>query len=73
MMLSIGNDSVLNIAEAVGLPSVSSFNRNFLKETGMSPREYRRNNAKAVRKGERNNVLRLEGWTRAESRPETED
>ena len=73
MMLSIGNDSVLNIAAAVGLPSISSFNRNFQKETGMSPREYRKNNAKAARKGERNSVLRLEGWTRAESRPETED
>ena len=73
MMLSIGNDSVLNIAEAVGLPSISSFNRNFQKETGMSPREYRKNNARAVHKREWNSILWLEGWTRAESRPDTED
>ncbi len=35
-------DPVLNISEAVGFHSVSSFNRLFIRLMGISPREYRR-------------------------------
>lgn len=38
------NDSVQKIAERVGYETVSTFNRNFLKYAGTTPRRYRRTN-----------------------------
>ncbi len=73
MMLSIGNDSILNIAAEVGIPSISSFNRNFLKETGRSPREYRQSAGGETHRNKKESILRLSGWTRAESRPDDTD
>ncbi len=70
MMLSVGNDSILNIAAAVGMPSISSFNRNFQKETGVSPREYRQSMGYGTQGHKKESILMLSGWTRAESRPE---
>ena len=67
LMLSLSSESILNIASAVGIPSVSSFNRNFQKETGLSPREYRKRQGGGRKK---ESILRLSGWTRAESRPD---
>ena len=41
ILLANTNDPVLTIAQAVGMPSASSFNRNFQQVVGMSPRQYR--------------------------------
>lgn len=55
------NEPVLNIAQAVGMPSVSSFNRNFQQVMGMSPRQYRASTAQhSPRKGQ---ILPYKGWT----------
>lgn len=54
------NEPVLNIAQAVGMPSVSSFNRNFQQVMGTSPRQYR---TATVRQGPRKGqVLPYKGW-----------
>ena len=44
VMLLNSDEPVLTIAQAVGMPSVSSFNRNFQQVMGMSPRQYRATN-----------------------------
>lgn len=41
ILLANTNEPVLSIAQAVGMPSASSFNRNFQQVVGMSPRQYR--------------------------------
>lgn len=58
------NDPVLNIAQAVGMASVSSFNRNFQQVMGMSPRQYR---ATAHRPSpKKGSILPYRGWTMPE-------
>ena len=55
------DDPVLNIAQAVGMSSVSSFNRNFQQVMGMSPRQYR---ATAHRPSpKKGSILPYRGWT----------
>ena len=55
------DDPVLNIAQAVGMASVSSFNRNFQQVMGMSPRQYRASaHRPSPRKG---SILPYRGWT----------
>ncbi len=55
------DDPVLNIAQAVGMSSVSSFNRNFQQVMGMSPRQYRASaHRPSPRKG---SILPYRGWT----------
>lgn len=59
------SDSVLSIAQAVGIPSASSFNRNFQQIVGMSPKQYR---AEAERTGKASRpsgpqVVTYNGWT----------
>lgn len=41
-MLLLGDESVTDVAQAVGYEDVSGFNRQFLSAFGMPPREYRR-------------------------------
>lgn len=54
------DEPVLNIAQSVGMSSVSSFNRNFQKVMGMSPRQYRES---AHRPCPRNSsILPYRGW-----------
>lgn len=54
------DDPVLSIAQAVGMPSVSSFNRNFQQVMGMSPRQYRESSQRpSPRKG---SILPYRGW-----------
>ena len=64
ILLANTNDPVLSIAQAVGMPSASSFNRNFQQLMGMSPRQYRANldqtGDSSCRSGE---VLAYKGWT----------
>lgn len=54
--------SILDISEAVGFHSISSFNRAFLKRTEMSPREWRKkyNSGQTVTK--KGPVLEFRGW-----------
>lgn len=55
------DEPVLNIAQAVGMSSVSSFNRNFQQVMGMSPRQYR---ATAHRPSpKKGSILPYRGWT----------
>lgn len=64
ILLANTNEPVLSIAQAVGMPSASSFNRNFQQVVGMSPRQYRasldQNGDGSRRSGE---VLAYKGWT----------
>lgn len=63
ILLANTNEPVLSIAQAVGMPSASSFNRNFQQVVGMSPRQYRASldpNGDSTRHGE---VLAYKGWT----------
>lgn len=55
------DEPILSIAQAVGMPSMSSFNRNFQQVIGMSPRQYRLTSARPIpRKG---SILPYRGWT----------
>lgn len=64
ILLANTNEPVLSIAQAVGMPSASSFNRNFQQVVGMSPRQYRasldQRGDSSPRNGE---VLAYKGWT----------
>lgn len=65
IMLVNSDEPVLSIAQAVGMPSVSSFNRNFQQVMGMSPRQYR---ATSVRPSPRKGAIVLyRGWTLPEN------
>ena len=60
VMLLNSDEPVLTIAQAVGMPSVSSFNRNFQQVMGMSPRQYRASNVRpSPMKG---SILPYRGW-----------
>ena len=62
ILLANTNDPVLSIAQAVGMPSASSFNRNFQQVVGMSPRQYRAS-LDPTGEGRRNDqVLAYKGW-----------
>ena len=61
VLLLNSDEPVLTIAQAVGMPSVSSFNRNFQQVMGMSPRQYRTSTARpSPMKG---SILPYRGWT----------
>jgi AraC-like DNA-binding protein len=57
------NEPVLTIAQAVGMPSASSFNRNFMQVIGMSPRQYRTTHASTSAARRAGQVLPFKGWT----------
>lgn len=60
IMLVNTDEPVLSIAQAVGISSVSSFNRNFQQVMGMSPRQYRETaHRPSPRKG---SILTYRGW-----------
>jgi AraC-like DNA-binding protein len=40
-MLKLGDDKIVNVSERCGFESLSSFNRLFVKETGLSPSQWR--------------------------------
>ena len=63
ILLANTNDPVLTIAQAVGMPSASSFNRNFQQVMGMSPRQYRASLDAPGESSRRNEqVLAYKGW-----------
>ncbi len=63
ILLANTSEPVLSIAQAVGMPSASSFNRNFQQVVGMSPRQYRSNAEKqgGITK-HTGQVLAYKGW-----------
>jgi len=67
ILLSTTNSSILNIAEAVGMSSIASFNRNFKRIIGQSPREYRSTSSKSRLGNE--HIIAYKGWMKAEERP----
>ncbi len=67
VLLDTTEEAILSISQAVGMPSISSFNRNFHDYMGVSPRVYRDRHAED-RKGERS-VLAYRGWTLPEDTP----
>ena len=67
ILLANTDDPVLNIAQAVGMPSVSSFNRNFQQVMGTNPRKYRESaHRPSPRKG---SILTYRGWMLPEKQP----
>ncbi len=63
ILLANTSDPVLTIAQAVGMPSASSFNRNFQQVVGMSPRQYRASaEQKAGTVRHNGQVLAFKGW-----------
>ncbi len=65
-LLDTTGDAVLSISQAVGIPSISSFNRNFHDFMGVSPREYR---ARREGDGSDRSVLAYHGWFQPEETP----
>ncbi len=51
-MLLLGDESITDVAQAVGYEDVSGFNRQFLSTFGMPPREYRRCGGQTEKRGE---------------------
>ncbi len=64
-LLANTSDPVLSIAQAVGMPSASSFNRNFQQIVGMSPKQYRMQAELTGQPGRRSDqqVVTYKGWT----------
>lgn len=63
ILLANTNEPVLSIAQSVGMPSASSFNRNFQQVVGMSPRQYRASLDPQGDSSRRNGeVLAYKGW-----------
>jgi len=60
------NMSILEISERVGYMSISCFNRHFLRETGINPSEWRKNNTEVPRQ----NISVYPGWTLPENSKE---
>ncbi len=61
-LLRSTEDSILNISEAVGFHSVSSFNRYFIKIMQLSPRDYRKQMQKSDKRMENQTILEYAGW-----------
>ena len=69
VLLSNTDEPVLSIAQAVGMTSVSSFNRNFQQIMGMSPRQYRSSALRHAATSQKKQVLPFKGWTMPEKQP----
>ena len=64
VLLITTDEPILDVAAAVGMPSISSFNRNFQQIMGMSPRQYRSGAAHRAPSGSRRDqVVPFKGWT----------
>nr|WP_305114914.1 AraC family transcriptional regulator [uncultured Acetatifactor sp.] len=65
-LLQSTEDSILDISEAVGFHSVSSFNRCFIKIMRMSPREYRKTTQNLDKGSNPPDIVGYPGWMRPE-------
>lgn len=70
ILLDTTDLSILAIAEAVGINSISSFNRNFKQKLGINPRDYRNKPSKSNLSPKQKYILTYKGWMAAEDRPE---
>ncbi len=70
ILLDTTDLSILAVAEAVGISSISSFNRIFHSSMGVSPREYRSAPSKVNPTPTHKYILTYKGWMSAEDRPE---
>lgn len=70
ILLDTTDMPILEIAEAVGISSVSSFNRNFHQIMSISPRDYRNAKSKASITPKQKYILTYKGWFAAEDCPE---
>lgn len=68
-LLDTTNEPILSIAQAVGLGSIPTFNRNFQQIMGVSPREYRRASALRSASPVRKDIESYRGWMYPEERP----
>lgn len=67
--LNTTEDPVTAIAQSVGIPSISSFNRNFQQVMGVSPRVYRNSRQARLQAQQRKYILPYKGWMAAEDQP----
>ncbi|MCM1056319.1 MAG: AraC family transcriptional regulator [Firmicutes bacterium] len=65
-LLQSTEDSILDISEAVGFHSVSSFNRCFIKMIRMSPREYRKTTQSLDNGMDSQYIVGYSGWMQPE-------
>lgn len=65
-LLQSTEDSILDISEAVGFHSVSSFNRCFIKIMQMSPREYRKTTQNLDNGADSQAIVGYSGWMQPE-------
>ena len=61
-LLRSTEDSILDISEAVGFHSVSSFNRHFAESTKTTPRNYRYETLLQKEKSEKMHIKQYKGW-----------
>lgn len=61
ILLNTTSEPITSIAQAVGISSISSFNRNFLQIMGVSPQQYRLSNKPAAAK-QKQYILPYKGW-----------
>jgi len=61
-LLRSTDESILNISEAVGFRSISSFNRFFARVMMTSPREYRRQMQQSDQRNQSQSILEYAGW-----------
>ena len=57
-LLRMTESSILAVSELVGFRSLSSFNRHFLEEVGVSPSEWRR----SISENKKASILKYSGW-----------
>lgn len=74
-LLCSTQDSILIISEMTGFPSISNFNRHFLRVMKQSPREYRRQQLSQPENGSasgpfRYSIMEFSGWMQPEESPE---
>lgn len=70
VLLITTDQPVLAIAEEVGFPSISCFNRSFQQLLGVSPKEYRTPSVYAKINPQRRSVLQYKGWMMPDKQPE---
>ncbi|MCL2704463.1 MAG: AraC family transcriptional regulator [Defluviitaleaceae bacterium] len=61
-LLQTTDNAVLDIAETVGFPSISSFNRCFSQIMGVTPRAYRNPEIRGSVKPRHRHILQYSGW-----------
>ena len=70
VLLKTTDKSILQIAESVGIHSISNFNRIFTATMRVSPKEYRNHDFSDTLIPQRKYVLPYKGWRLPEDRPE---